>query len=892
MDVKSFWMTSPSPSVYSPVDLSAVPSISPTAEPSAGIDVTIDEVYTVIVVNSFFLVFLLYLHYRLAKSLQPLYVGRNFHVSESLRVQAFDLNKFLSWMFDDWSFEEIRNKAGLDAYMFMRFLRICLVITSVASFYGLLVLWPVYYTGNQDGEEWYVLSMQNVDDGSPRLWAGSVFMWVLTLFVIWNLKREMDHYTDLRLEFGGCVEGDMDAVHLYSVIVERLPKELQDDKALKDYFEEIFPGKVEHAGVIINYPELERVFKERQTTVEKLEKAFAIYQSTSIRPTHRIGGWQWGDICCFHKKTQTRESTVQPLLEDNDYNVGDEVDSIQFYETKLEKLNEEVRVLQQRAKLRENDVDLSKKSAQCWIKKTLKFLPKYEQEKSGDKDATTADDESSFLSTLEQIDSEQESLIDTSDYEKDLISAVNRRRPGQKYDNLSRWQWLSGILGKDFTYDLFKFLRKQIDDFGSESFKSSTGFVTFNSLVTTTIAVDSSCTHHEGLIINRAPEPRDIIWRNIAVDHAYSEKKKSSAVVIVAFGALLWAIPIAFIQAIATADTLSEVDGFEWLSESNNSALASFVNGYLPVVTIMGLILLLPLVFEFIGKSYEFRKTKSGLETSVMNRMFVYLLANIFVTVTSGSLWDSLNDIIDEPSDTFEILGDSLPEVVGYFVSFVITKILLGLPSTLMRWGALSRYIWLRIIYSEESMTQRELDIIYREQVIRFGREYPNLLLVSGICFTYACIAPVVLPAGAVYFWFAFFIYKMQFLHLYSPRYESGGLMFPDICRLLLVGLIGGQITLIGYLSLREGYQPAAFVFLLIPVTLSSISDLKNRGRKAKNLSLEIAAAFDKNKTKIEFDDDAYKQKIMKEADVHPLPYRRENGSLEDAITTANENQD
>ena len=91
-----------------------------------------------------------------------------------------------------------------------------------------------------------------------------------------------------------------------------------------------------------------------------------------------------------------------------------------------------------------------------------------------------------------------------------------------------------------------------------------------------------------------------------------------------------------------------------------------------------------------------------------------------------------------------------------------------------MRWGALSRYIWLRIVYSEESMTQRELDMIYMEQVIRFGREvrnaycfslilrenmtetsqffvyfqYPNLLLVSGICFTYACIAPVVLPAG------------------------------------------------------------------------------------------------------------------------------------------------
>ena len=51
-------------------------------------------------------------------------------------------------------------------------------------------------------------------------------------------------------------------------------------------------------------------------------------------------------------------------------------------------------------------------------------------------------------------------------------------------------------------------------------------------------------------------EPRDIIWKNIAVDAAYSKTKKRSAVVIVGLGALLWAIPVAFIQAVATADSL------------------------------------------------------------------------------------------------------------------------------------------------------------------------------------------------------------------------------------------------------------------------------------------------------------------------------------------------
>ena len=77
----------------------------------------------------------------------------------------------------------------------------------------------------------------------------------------------------------------------------------------------------------------------------------------------------------------------------------------------------------------------------------------------------------------------------------------------------------------------------------------------------------------------------------------------------------------------------------------------------------MGLILLLPIIFEWLAVNYEFRKTLSGTEESVMNRYFIYLLANIYVTVTSGSLWDSLNDIIDDPSEALDILAESLPTV-------------------------------------------------------------------------------------------------------------------------------------------------------------------------------------------------------------------------------------
>ena len=99
-----------------------------------------------------------------------------------------------------------------------------------------------------------------------------------------------------------------------------------------------------------------------------------------------------------------------------------------------------------------------------------------------------------------------------------------------------------------------------------------------------------------------------------------------------------------------------------------NQTLGNFVNGYLPVVLLMLLIILLPIVFEWIALNYETRKTHSGVQESVLERYFLYLLANIYITVSSASLWDSLSDIIDDPSETTNLLGKSLPKVVGEYI--------------------------------------------------------------------------------------------------------------------------------------------------------------------------------------------------------------------------------
>lgn len=182
----------------------------------------------------------------------------------------------------------------------------------------------------------------------------------------------------------------------------------------------------------------------------------------------------------------------------------------------------------------------------------------------------------------------------------------------------------------------------------------------------------------------------------------------------------------------------------KWILTYQGGALTAFVNGYLPVLALLGIILILPVIFEWIAVTYERRKTFSEIQRSILRRYFYYQLANIYITVTAGSLWKSLADIIDHPSNVLALLGQSLPTMVGYFVAvrlaisccntgcfcfcflthltfpnpillqLLVTKILAGLPMIFLRFGALSRMLLLKALSREKTLTQRELDAIYR----------------------------------------------------------------------------------------------------------------------------------------------------------------------------------
>jgi hypothetical protein len=185
-------------------------------------------------------------------------------------------------------------------------------------------------------------------------------------------------------------------------------------------------------------------------------------------------------------------------------------------------------------------------------------------------------------------------------------------------------------------------------------------------------------------------------------------------------------------------------------------------------------------------------------------RYFYYQLANVYISSTAGSLLKSMQDIVNRPASFVEELGNSLPTMAGYFVALLVTKILAGLPMIFLRFGALSRMLLLKTLSNEKRLTQRELDSVYRLENVQYGWEFPTQLLVVVIVFTYAVICPVILPVGCCYFMGALLVYKKQVLYVYSPVYESGGIMFPIAVQRSLFGLVCGQLTFIGYLITKK----------------------------------------------------------------------------------------
>lgn len=327
---------------------------------------------------------------------------------------------------------------------------------------------------------------------------------------------------------------------------------------------------------------------------------------------------------------------------------------------------------------------------------------------------------------------------------------------------------------------------------------SATAFVTLKSAEHCAVAQQVLLSHDSGWKVCAAPEPRDLVWQNVKKPLRQTQLHHNLGLAATIFCLLFWSVPVTIIQAWANVGTLSRwIPAVVKLNEVSPT-FYSFLTSYLPVLALMGLQACLPYIFQAMAQGYEGHKTKSAIQRIVLNRCFSYQLASLYVAVLSGSLWDSLNEILDHPSQVLDILAHSLPKANVYFLSFVLAKACTSIPFLLLHWQ----------FFCSKCAPQEQIHSAY-------GYEAANVALVFVIGLTYSFIAPAILPVCVVYLAFATLSYRWLFNYVYDEEFDSGGAFWYDLFNAVLIGQLLSTLSLLGLAAL---YGSSLQLLVLAPL--------------------------------------------------------------------------
>jgi len=386
---------------------------------------------------------------------------------------------------------------------------------------------------------------------------------------------------------------------------------------------------------------------------------------------------------------------------------------------------------------------------------------------------------------------------------------------------------------------------------------TSTAFVTLGK-VADRVAAEQLVLSHEsraGWRIRAAPEPHDILWRNAAI--SLTQMRAAHRIMMFGniFAFLFWAVPVGGIQAWATVDKIASVfpGVVRWLRR-RSLATQALVTGYLPVIALIGLSHLLPYIIEELARRVERHKVKSDIERIVLLRYFGYQIATLYVTVLSGSLWGSLQDILRRPVVIFELLRMSIPGVAVYFMIFVLTQTCINLPMYLLRpWDMIN-------CGTCESTPVR----------CYVGMEAASSALVLVLGLTYAFIAPAILPICALYFGCASLVYRFLFAYVYEPEYDSSGFFWYELFKCISLGLFLGTLSFLALMALYADYRKFEFIVLLpLPgaVALLHWYCMKHFGHAANFMAYEDAVHVDQGMPSLEFSKEQYMDPVLRRSD-------------------------
>lgn len=144
--------------------------------------------------------------------------------NKTLRSNSVPKRSLFSWII--WAFsisdEDIYTFAGLDALVFLRFMRLLLKFALCTMPYGLIILLPInIHGGNNLNDGLDRISMSNVEANSSLLWAHFVAVWIYSIIIYCFSYQEWKVYVRFRQRYLKRGSGNQ-----FALLVREVPDEV------------------------------------------------------------------------------------------------------------------------------------------------------------------------------------------------------------------------------------------------------------------------------------------------------------------------------------------------------------------------------------------------------------------------------------------------------------------------------------------------------------------------------------------------------------------------------------------------------------------------------------------------------------------------------------------
>jgi hypothetical protein len=110
---------------------------------------------------------------------------------------------FLRWFWQIYAVtdDDMFRIAGMDGYVFLRYIRFCCKVCTLTSLVAAAVLVPLYYTGRGDSYGMDLASMANIEPGGERLWASFICAYLFTLLFLYLIHVEYGNFVSARQRY-------------------------------------------------------------------------------------------------------------------------------------------------------------------------------------------------------------------------------------------------------------------------------------------------------------------------------------------------------------------------------------------------------------------------------------------------------------------------------------------------------------------------------------------------------------------------------------------------------------------------------------------------------------------------------------------------------------------